>query len=64
MLEIVYDALAIKKIHCRTQKVPVERFGEPQAPRSTWYVGDSDHFSERYNLDGSHEDNHVNVSSE
>jgi len=51
MLEVVYYALPIEKVHSRPQKVPIQGSRKPQILSFTRYVCDGDDFLERHYLD-------------
>lgn len=62
VLEVVDDALAIEKVHGGAEEVPVQRLGEAQAARLAGHVGDCNDLLERYDLDGSDDDDDVDVA--
>ena len=53
VLKVVDDALSVQEIHGGRQKVPIQRFGEPQVLFLIWDTGDSDNFLEGDDLNAS-----------
>lgn len=64
VLEIVYAALPVEKVHGRSQPVPVEALCRAQITLATRYGGDSDHFLEGDDLDVCYNAKYVNVTHE
>ena len=64
MLEVVDHRLSIQEVHCCAQKVPVQRLGEAQTPRSGRDIGNSDDLLEADDLDRSNNDYNVDVAGE
>lgn len=64
MLEVVDDALAIEVVHGRAQKIPIQRLGEPQAPRPAWHVCDCNDLFEGYHLHPCYDKNDEYVAGE
>ena len=63
MLEVVDDALAVQKVHCGAEKVPVERLCEAQAAGLAGHVCDCNNLLEGYALDGGDHDDYEEVAS-
>ena len=59
MLEVVYHALSVQEIHCRSKEIPVERPCEREILRPAWYMGDGDDFFEGYDLEGRNDANYI-----
>ena len=59
MLKVVYYTLSVEKVHSGSQKIPIERSGEPQVLRFAGHIGDSDDFFERHDLNPSDDENDV-----
>lgn len=64
MLEIVNNTLAVQEVHCRAQKVPIQRLGEAQPTRTTPDIGNGNDLLEGNNLHRRDDDDHVNVARE
>lgn len=64
MLEVVNDALSVQKVHCRRQKVPIQRFGETQVLLLIRDIGDGDNFLEGDDLDSGNESDDIDVPRE
>ena len=62
MLEIIYYTLPVEKVHSGPKKIPIERSGESQVLRLAGYIGDSDDFFERHDLNPSDDENDVKMS--
>jgi hypothetical protein len=62
MLEVVYDTLAVEKVHGSAQEVPVERLGEAQAAGLAGNVCDCDDLLEGYDLDRRDDDDYEEVA--
>lgn len=62
VLEVVDDALAIQKVHCGAQKVPVERLCEAQTAGLTGDVCDGNDLLEGHNLDCGDDDDDVEMA--
>jgi hypothetical protein len=62
MLEIVYHAFTIQKIHGGTQEVPIQGFCKSQASSFTRDIDDADDLSEGYDLNCGDEDYDVYVT--
>lgn len=62
VLEVVDDALAVQKVHCGAEEVPVERLGEAQAARLAGDVGNGNDLLEGYDLDGRDDDDDEEVA--
>src|ERR1700761_9021565 len=64
MLKVIDDALSVEEIHRRSQKIPIQGFGETEAFPARRHVGDSDDFFEAHNLNDGDDDQDVDVSGE
>ena len=64
VLEIVDHAFTVEKVHRRAEKIPVQRFREPQTSCPRRYVGDGDDLFEADDLHGRHDHDHVDVPGE
>lgn len=64
VLEVVDDALAVEKVHCAGEPVPVEALGGADVARATGDGGDGDDFLEADNLDGGDDGDDVDVADE
>lgn len=64
MLEVVDDALAVKKVHGAGEPIPVETLRGADRARSTGNGGYGDDFLEADNLDGGDDGDDVNVADE
>jgi hypothetical protein len=62
VLEIVYHALAVQKVHGRPEKVPVQRLCEAEAAGSARHVRNGDDLLEGYNLYRGDDDDNVDVA--
>lgn len=64
MLEVVYYALPVEKVHGRSQKVPIQGPRKSQVFCFTRHVGDGNDLLERYNLDASDDGDEVQMARE
>jgi hypothetical protein len=64
VLEVVDDALAVEKVHCRPEEIPVQCLGEAQAPCATRDIGNCNDFFERNDLHSGDDDDDVDVAGE
>lgn len=64
MLEVVDDTLAVEEIHGRSKEIPVESLCETQLTSSAGNVGDGNDLLEGDDLDGSDDDDDVDVTGE
>lgn len=64
VLEVVDDTFTVEIIHCGAQKIPVQGLCEPQASRSTRYVGDGNNLFEGYYLDSGNNYYDIDVAGE
>jgi hypothetical protein len=64
MLEVVNDTFTVQKVHGSRQPVPIQALCRLKVPSSTGNVGDSDHFFEGNDLNGSDDKNDVDVTHE
>lgn len=64
MLEIIYHALAIQKIHGGCEEVPIERFGELEVLGLAGDVGNGDDLLERNDLDNGDDGDEIDVTGE
>lgn len=64
MLEVIDDALAVEKVHCRPQPIPIECLCEAQLASAAGYVGDCNDFLEGYDLYSGDDHDDVDVPSE
>jgi hypothetical protein len=62
VLEVVDHALSVQEIHRCRKEIPVEGLGEAEVLLLAGDIGDSDNFLERDNLNGSHQDNDIDVT--
>ena len=62
MLEVIYYALPIEKVHGGPKKIPVEGSGKSQVLRLAGHIGDSDNFFERHDLNPSDDENDIKMS--
>lgn len=64
VFEIVDDALPVKKVHGCSQKVPVQRFREPQVPVFAGDIGNRNNLLKGHNLNGGNDGNEVYMTGE
>lgn len=64
VLEVVDHALSVQEVHSCRQKVPIQRFGEPQVLLLVGDVGDSDNLLERNDLNSSNEGDDIDMTGE
>lgn len=64
VLEVVDDALSIEEVHGCREEIPVEGLGEAEVLLLARNVGDGDNFLERNNLNGSHQDDDIDMTGE
>lgn len=64
VFEIVDDALSVEKVHGCSQKVPVQRFREPQVPVFAGDIGNRNNLLEGDDLHGRNDGNEVYVAGE
>jgi len=62
VLEVVDDALAVEKVHCGAEKVPVKRFCEAQAACFAGHIGNGNDLFEGDDLDGGDDDDDEEVA--
>lgn len=62
VLEVIYDALAVQKVHGGAEKVPVQGFGEAQAAGLARDVCDCDDLLEGNDLDSGDDDDYEEVA--
>lgn len=62
VLEVVYDALAIQKVHCCPQKIPVQRLGEAETAGAAGHIGYGNDLLEGYDLYRGHDDDDVDMA--
>jgi hypothetical protein len=64
VLKVIDDALSIEEVHGRSQEIPVQRLGEAQTPGPTRNVGNGNNLLEGYDLDGSDNNDNVDMAGE
>lgn len=64
MLEVVYDALAVEKVHGGGEPVPVEALGGAKVPSTAGHIGNGDDLLEGDDLDGGNDEDDVDVAHE
>jgi hypothetical protein len=64
VLEVVYDSLAVEKVHGGSQPVPVQALGRTQLPRPARNARNRYDFAEGHDLDGRDNENDVYVTHE
>lgn len=64
VLEVVDNALSVKEIHGRREEIPVQGLGEAEVLLLAGYIGDGNNFLERDDLDGSNQNDDVDVTGE
>lgn len=62
VLEVVDNALAIQKVHCCPQEIPVQRLGEAEAAGAAGHIGYGNDLLERYDLYRGDDDNDVDMA--
>jgi hypothetical protein len=62
VFEVVYQALAVQKVHCGAEEIPVQRFCKAQASGAAGNINDAHDLLEGNDLDGCYYEDDVDMA--